>query len=99
RQPDTVGGGRSRREPHRAGLVQLLFPTAGSRRRATMWPCIRTTPFVASAPRHKLAGSGYRRFPMPVVFGELGVLSCMVARVRHAADADGSIASRGMTRR
>jgi RNA-directed DNA polymerase len=25
--------------------------------------------------RHKLAGSGYRRFPMPVVFGELGVLS------------------------
>lgn len=25
--------------------------------------------------RHKLAGSGYRRFPMPVVFGELGVVS------------------------
>lgn len=25
--------------------------------------------------RHKLAGSGFRRFPMPVVFGELGVLS------------------------
>ena len=24
---------------------------------------------------HKLAGSGYRRFPMAVVFGELGVLS------------------------
>jgi len=25
--------------------------------------------------RHKLAGSGYRRFPMPVVVGELGVVS------------------------
>lgn len=25
--------------------------------------------------RHKIAGSGYWRFPMPVVFGELGVLS------------------------
>jgi RNA-directed DNA polymerase len=25
--------------------------------------------------RHKIAGSGYRRFPMPLVFGELGVLS------------------------
>jgi len=25
--------------------------------------------------RHKIAGSGYRRFPMPRVFGELGVLS------------------------
>ena len=25
--------------------------------------------------RHKLAGPGYRRFPMPVVFGELGVVS------------------------
>jgi RNA-directed DNA polymerase len=25
--------------------------------------------------RHKVAGSGYRRFPMPRVFGELGVLS------------------------
>jgi RNA-directed DNA polymerase len=25
--------------------------------------------------RHKLAGPGFRRFPMPVVFGELGVLS------------------------
>jgi RNA-directed DNA polymerase len=25
--------------------------------------------------RHKLAASGYRRFPMSVVFGELGVLS------------------------
>ena len=25
--------------------------------------------------RHKLAGSAYRRFPMPVVFGELGVVS------------------------
>jgi hypothetical protein len=27
--------------------------------------------------RHKLAGPGFRRFPMPVVFGELGVLSAL----------------------
>jgi RNA-directed DNA polymerase len=75
RQPGALGGRRPYPEPHRAGLVRLLLLRHGHEGRHDVTLHLYHTVRRFLRRRHKLAGSGSRRFPMPVVFGELGVVS------------------------
>ena len=73
RQPGTVGRRGARPEPHSAGLVRLLLVRLGHDGPAPMWRSTCTTQSGAfSADGTRIAGPGYRRFPMRDRVWEVG---------------------------